>query len=268
MADTTLRETGLPVPVIPGDPQTPSPSPSGAPAPAGDDARVMSLVDHLTELRNRIIKIILAVVAGGIVGFILSEALIAFFVRALPTDEPLITLGVGDAFAIRIRIAFVTGIILAMPVILYQLWAFVSPGLTAQERRVARPWIPLALVFFALGSVLAWVVLPFAVAFLLGFATPDLRPTLTATHYFDFVTTMFLAFGLVMEFPILLYGLSRVGIVTSARLRGARRYAILGIAIFAAAVTPGGDLVSPGVLGVTLYLLYEGTIIAIRRSGR
>ena len=91
---------------------------------------------------------------------------------------------------------------------------------------------------------------------------------LTAGPYFDFVTTMFLAFGLIMEFPILLFGLSRVGIVTSARLAAARRTIILGIAIFATAITPGGDLVSPIVLGVTMYLLFEGTIFFIRRSGK
>ena len=91
---------------------------------------------------------------------------------------------------------------------------------------------------------------------------------LAAPPYFDFVTTMFLAFGLLMEFPIVLYALSRVGIATSARLRASRRMVILGIAIFSAIATPGGDLVSPTVLGLTMYVLFELTIIAIRRSGR
>jgi sec-independent protein translocase protein TatC len=91
---------------------------------------------------------------------------------------------------------------------------------------------------------------------------------IAAGPYFDFVTTMFLAFGLVMEFPILLFGLSRVGVISSERLRAARRYVVLGIAIFAAVATPGGDLVSPFVLGGTMYLLYELTIIVIKRTGR
>jgi sec-independent protein translocase protein TatC len=93
-------------------------------------------------------------------------------------------------------------------------------------------------------------------------------PTIELRGYFEFVTTLFLAFGILMEFPILLIGLSRVGIVTSDRLRRSRRMVILIIAIFAAAVTPGGDLVSPFVLGLTLYLLFEGTIVFIRRTGR
>ncbi|HEX5823670.1 MAG TPA: twin-arginine translocase subunit TatC, partial [Candidatus Limnocylindrales bacterium] len=91
---------------------------------------------------------------------------------------------------------------------------------------------------------------------------------LAAAPYFDFVTTMFLAFGLLMEFPIVLYALSRVGILTSARLRSSRRMVILGIAIFAAVATPGGDLVSPLVLGGTMYILFELTVLAIRRSGK
>jgi sec-independent protein translocase protein TatC len=165
-------------------------------------------------------------------------------------------------------VSIVVGIVLAMPVILYQLWAFVAPGLTAQERRVVRPWVPLALAFFALGVAVAWVVLPFALGFLLSFGRGVFVNQLAAGPYFNFVTTMFLAFGLVMEFPILLFGLSRVGILTSDRLRAARRYVLLGIAIFAAVATPGGDLVSPLALGGTMYLLFEATTLVIARTGR
>jgi sec-independent protein translocase protein TatC len=162
----------------------------------------------------------------------------------------------------------VTGIILAMPVILYQLWAFISPGLTAPERRAIRPWVPLALLFFAIGVAIAYFVLPFAIGFLLSFAGGGLVAAPAAGPYFDFVTTMFLAFGLVLEFPILLYGLSLANVVTSRQLRSWRRMAFLVIAIFAAVATPGGDLVSPLVLGGTMYILYELTIVFIRRSGR
>ena len=176
--------------------------------------------------------------------------------------------GLGDAFFINVKIAIVVGIILAMPVILYQVWAFIAPGLTPSEQRIVRPWIPVALVFFAMGVAIAYVIMPFAVQFLLGFSSQYLNPLITAGPYFDFLTTLFLAFGLIMEFPILLFGLSRVGIVTSERLSKARRMAILVIAIFSAAATPGGDLVSPFVLGLTMYVLYEGTVIVIRRSGK
>ncbi len=247
---------------------TPSPEPAApSPQPATPSVE-MSLVDHLVELRNRLVKMVLAVAVASVVGFLLGDQIVAILRSPIPGDKPLYYTGLGDAFVIKVKIAVVVGVILAMPVILYQLWAFIAPGLTAAERRVVRPWIPLALLFFAIGTVIAYVILPFAAGFLLAFSTADLQPLITAGAYFDFVTTMFLAFGLIMEFPILLFGLSRVGIVTSQRLSGLRRPAILGIAIFATAITPGGDLVSPTVLGVTMYVLFEATIIAIRRSGK
>jgi sec-independent protein translocase protein TatC len=248
----------------------PAPAPSpGSPA-SGEPGGVMSLVGHLAELRNRIVWSILGIAAGAVIGFAAGDPIIAFL-RAplpLPADEPLRFTSIGDPFAIKIRIAIVAGVILAMPLILWNVWRFIAPGLTASERRAILPWIPAALAFFLVGVSIAYVVLPYAAAFLLQFQTPDLQPLLTAREYFDFVSTLFLAFGLLMEFPILLVGLSRVGIVTSERLRRSRRVAVLGIAVFAAAVTPGGDLVSPAILGLTLYLLFEGTIVVIRRSGR
>jgi sec-independent protein translocase protein TatC len=242
--------------------------PPAEPPPGGEVGAVMSLVDHLAELRNRIIWSIVGIVLGAAVGFYFGDEIIAVLRSPLPTDVPLGFTGIGDPFAIRIRIALVVGIILAMPVILWNVWRFIAPGLTSGERRAILPWIPAALLFFVGGVSIAYAVLPYAAAFLLSFGTDDLQPILMAPEYFDFVTSLFLAFGLLMEFPILLVGLSRVGIVTSERLRRSRRVAVLGIAVFAAAVTPGGDLVSPAILGLTLYLLFEGTVVVIRRSGR
>jgi len=249
---------------VTGVPVTPPSGPSNAAAP---DDSVMSLVDHLGELRTRLFRVILAVVAGGAVGFVLAETVRNYLIDLLP-DGTAQTLGPGDGFAITLRIALVIGIILAMPVILYQVWAFIAPGLTPQERKTVRPWVPLALIFFALGVGIAYLVLPYALSFLFSFNDERLVENVAAGPFFDFVTTMFLVFGLVMEFPILLVGLSRVGIVTSDRLRQVRRYVILGIFIFAAVATPGGDLVSPFVLWCTMYLLYELTVLFIKRTGR
>jgi sec-independent protein translocase protein TatC len=241
-----------------------------APPPAATPGTVMTLVDHLSELRSRLIKSVLTIVAGSAVGFVLAPTIRRILVSPLPAGkQQLIVLGPGDGFAITLRIAIAVGIILAMPVLLYQLWAFVAPGLTPSEKRTLRPWIPLALFFFVLGVTVAWIILPFAIQFLLAFTDDTtLIATLAAPPYFDFVTTMFLVFGLLMEFPIVLYAFARVGIVSSTRLRSSRRMVILGIAIFSAIATPGGDLVSPTVLGITMYVLFELTIIAIRRSGR
>jgi sec-independent protein translocase protein TatC len=264
MADTdAVRGAGLPdrLPAV----QTPS-SPG---QPAAQPEKVMTLVDHLTELRTRIVRSIVAVVVGTAIGFLVAPEIKLFLVGPLPASAlPLQVLGPGDAFGIQLRIAVVVGIILAMPVLLYQLWAFVAPGLTPTERRALRPWIPLALFFFVLGVSIAYAILPFAIGFLLAFTDTVIVAHLAAPPYFDFVTTMFLAFGLLMEFPIVLYALARVGILSSARLRTSRRMIILGIAIFAAVATPGGDLVSPTILGGTMYILFELTLVAIRRSGR
>jgi sec-independent protein translocase protein TatC len=259
MADAdALREPGVPVPVSP-EPTPPSATP-------GDEG-VMSLVDHLDELRKRLFRIILAVAVFGVIGFLSAEFFIDMLLNLLPRQEAQ-TLGPGDAFAIQLRVALVIGVILSMPVILYQGWAFIAPGLTASEQRAIRPWVPLALFFFALGVGIAYLVLPFALNFLFSFNDDQLVENVAAGPYFDFVTTMFLAFGLVMEFPIILYGASRVGILTSAQLRASRRYVVLGIAIFSAIATPGGDLVSPFVLGGTMYVLFEATVFVIRRTGR
>ena len=193
-----------------GDLSVPPATPPPA-APPTDDT-VMSLVDHLGELRSRIFRSIIAVVAGAGVGFYFGTAIRKVLQEPLG-DLPLQVLGVGDAFFIQVKIALITGIILAMPVLLYQLWAFIGPGLTPAERKTIRPWIPMALVFFAIGVLIAYLVLPFAIQFLFSFTDETLQARPAAGQYFDFVTTMFLAFGLVMEFPILLVGLSTVGIV-------------------------------------------------------
>ena len=228
----------------------------------------MSLTGHLAELRNRILWSGLAIAVGGSIGFAWGGPIIEVLKGQLPPDVKLIQIELGDGFAVRIQIALVVGVILAMPVLLWHVWRFISPGLTATERRAVLPWIPAALVFFALGVSIAYLILPYATQFLLSFVPEGVERTINFRSYLDFLSTLFLAFGVLMEFPILLVGLSRVGIVTSARLRGARRLVILGIAVFSAVVTPGGDLVSPTVLGLTLYVLFEGTIVFIRRTGR
>jgi len=261
-ADAPTVATGL-TPATPGGGV--APSPAGAPAVEGE--KVMSLVDHLSELRWRIFKALIAVAIGTAIGFFFVTQLIAILSRPLG-DRPLYFTSPGEAFFIQLKLSIVVGIILAMPVILFQLWRFISPGLTPEERRLARPWVPVALLFFAIGVAVAWVVLPYAMGFLLGFETPNLQALITADNYFGFIGTMFLAFGLTMEFPIILVLLSKVGIITSARLRSSRRYVILGIAIFAAIVTPGGDIISPVVLGLVMYALYELSIVLVRVGGR
>lgn len=255
-------------PGVGGIPATPDPVPATPPAAPPADDSTMSLVDHLGELRSRVFKALIAVGIGSVIGYYYAVPVRNFLILPLGPDRVLQVLGMGDAFVIQLKISIVIGIILAMPILLYQVWAFVAPGLTPTERRTVRPWIPLALLFFAIGVAIAYFILPYAIAFLFSFTDDKLVARPAAGPYFDFVTTLFLVFGLIMEFPILLVGLSRVGIVTSERLSGSRRMIILGISIFAAVVTPGGDIVSPIVLGSTMYILFELTLLFIKRSGR
>ena len=245
----------------------PPASPPAAPTAAGDES-AMSLVDHLSELRRRVAISLLAIALGSGVGFYFAPQLITFLKAPLNLGKPLVYTGLGDAFFINLKLAIVVGIVLAMPILVWQLWRFISPGLTREERRMARPWAPLAIVFFVIGVTVAYVILPFASTFLLSFSSADLQPLITASEYFGFVTTLFLVFGLVMEYPIVLVLLAKVGIINSARLRRSRRVVILAIAIISAVATPGGDPISPTVLGVTMYLLYEFSIVLIRLGGR
>jgi sec-independent protein translocase protein TatC len=228
----------------------------------------MTLTGHLVELRHRLFIAAFSLVPGTIIGFILSGRIIHVLKAPLPTDKPLVALGLTEPFMIQLQVALVTGVILAMPVILYQFWAYVSPGLTPQERSAARPWVPMAMFFFAMGVGVAYFILPYASGFLFGFQTSDITLMLTAEDYFGFMTTLFLAFGLVMEFPIFLVLLSKVGIVTSQRLRRSRRMAILGVVVFANLITPGADFVSPAVMAIVMYALYEVSIVMIRMGGR
>jgi len=228
----------------------------------------MTLVDHLSELRRRVAISVLAIVLGSVIGFLLAEPIIKLLLTPLPDGE-VVFLTVGGGFFVYLRIAVVVGILLALPVILYQVWAFVAPGLMPDERRAALPWIPMTVVFFLMGAAVAWVTLPYAVGFLLGFQIDGSLIALpSAEAYFSFVTIMFLLFGLVMQFPIVLIFLERLGVLNVDQLKSMRRYVLLGVVIFAVVATPGGDPISPLVLSGTMYALYEFTIFLLQRRRR
>ena len=225
----------------------------------------MTLLDHLEELRRRLIIIIVAILLGAVAGFVVSGSVLDLLRSRLPVPyQTIYFTGPADAFGVQVKIAGFLGIALAMPVILFQVWRFVTPGLTRSERRVVWPVMIAAILLFSLGIVVGFLIIPFAMAFLIGFARPGLQPLLTIDGYIGFVTTMLLAFGIVLEFPILLVGLARVGIVSYKRLAAQRRLIIVGITVFAIVVTPGGDPISPTILGSVMYLLFEGSLLVIR----
>lgn len=235
-----------------------------------DDPGTMSLLEHLEELRRRLIIMVVAVVVAAIIGFLLSGLTLDFLIRPLPSQfEHLVFTGVGDAFFVRLKVALFLGIAIAMPVALYQVWRFVTPGLTRRERRVVWPLLFSGLFLFVIGMAVGYVIIPFALQFLLSFAEPGrIDPLLTISEYVGFVTTMMLAFGLVMEFPIVLLALTRVGILSYRRVAAQRRMIILGIVVFAVVITPGGDPFSPTILGGVMYILFEITLFFMRLMSR
>ncbi len=236
------------------------------PNPPEPEPSTMTLVEHLSELRRRIFICVLAVVAGGVLGFWQAPNIIVLLLQPLP-GQKVVFLSLSAGFMLYLRIAIVCGVVLGLPVILYQTWAFVAPGLTERERRAILPWIPFTVIFFLAGCAVAYVTLPYAAAFLGGFQIPghaELLPSGEA--YFGFVTMIFLVFGVVMEFPIVLVLLNRLGLVKRDQLRANRRYVLMGIVVFSAVVTPGGDPVSPVVMAGTMYLLFEFTIFWMGRS--
>ena len=228
----------------------------------------MSLVEHLEELRSRIIVVALAVAVAAAAGFFLAEPVLGILLGALPEDTDVIQIRVLEGLGVQIRLALFIGLALAMPVILYELWAFVTPGLTRTERRVVWPLLIVALLFFALGIGLGYLVIPNALEFLLGFSLPGVPPMLDVAEYIGFVTTLMIAFGLAFQFPIVLIMLNRIGILSYAFLAARRRWVVVIIVLVAIVITPGGDPVSSGILSLIMYGLFEGALQIMRMARR
>jgi sec-independent protein translocase protein TatC len=226
----------------------------------------MSLIDHLDELRSRIIVAAIAVALAAVAGFFLAEPLLTLLLDALPEGSDVIQLRVLEGLGVRIRLALFIGLALAMPIVLYEVWAFVTPGLTRRERRVVWPLLLVAVVFFALGIGLGYLVIPNALEFLLDLSLPGVPPMLDIGEYIGFVTTLMIAFGLAFQFPIVLILLNRVGILTYAFLAGRRRFVVLIIVLVAIVITPGGDPISSGILSLIMYGLFEGALQVMRMA--
>jgi sec-independent protein translocase protein TatC len=235
-----------------------------------DDGR-MSLMEHLTELRDRVIKVVIAVVVGMVVAFVLYEYIFDFLIAPYEdiansdnslTEGKLLQIDPLEGFGVRMKLSMYAGIALAMPVILWQIWRFVTPGLYAHEKRYAIPFLVSALTLFVMGAGLAYYTLPRALEFLIDIGGTDNFATAFAPgKYFTLITYMMLAFGIGFEFPILLIFLQMAEIITPQQLRGARRYAIVGICVLVAVITPSGDPISMLMLSVPMIIFYEVSII-------
>lgn len=225
----------------------------------------MSLVEHLDELRSRIIVVAISVAVATIIGFFLSDLIVVLLRGPLPDEhDQLFQLGIGEVLAVKLRVALYVGIGLSTPVILYELWRFVTPGLTPTERRVVWPMLIAAIGLFALGLTVGYLVLPYAVTFLLSLTLPGVTTTLRLTDYVSFALTVLLAFGLAFQFPVAILLLGRAGILSYGFLSRRRRWAVLIIVLLAVVLTPGGDPISSIVLSLVMYALFETTLQLMR----
>jgi sec-independent protein translocase protein TatC len=241
----------------------------------------MTVVEHLEELRARLLVSIIAVAVGAVGGWLLFDSVMDLLrgpfcnaVNALPkaqqppTGCALIFSGPVEPFLIKLKVVAFLGLGLALPVVLWEFWAYITPGLTKKERRLAVPFVACSLVLFALGGWLAFLTLPKGLQFLLGFAGGDFVALLSASRYIGFAMLLTLAFGLSFEFPLVLIFLAKVGIVSSRQLRGFRRYAILVIAVFAAVITPSQDPYTMFAMMLPMVIFYEAAILVIRLMKR
>ncbi len=256
-----------------------SPPDTATPAPGGGsrvphlgrgnpDAR-MPLMEHLRELRNRLMKAVLGIILGMVVGWFIYARAFSFiagpFCRVPIQDtvgcgrdgHPLIVTGVFDPFFVKLKVAFVVGLIVSSPIWFYQLWAFIAPGLYRREKRWAFAFVGAAVPLFALGGVFAYLAMSRGLRFLLGLTPVDVRPLITIDTYFGYAMAMLLIFGLAFELPLILVMLNMAGAVSHAFIRKHRRVMIFLVFVFAGAATPSPDPFSMLLLAVPCVILVE-----------
>jgi len=224
----------------------------------------LTIVEHLQELRQRLTTCAIALVIGTIIGLIFSDQIFRLLmVPAGPGFQTYVT-EMTEMFTTYFKVAIMTGIALAMPVFVWQVFGFVGPGLTHKERRIVFTLLPLVSLFFLFGMLFAYfVVLPFAVRYLLHFSDIA-NDIIRISNYIGFVTTVELWLGLAFETPLIIYMLAKVHLVDVKRLSSYRKYAILAVFIIAAAITPTPDPFNQTLVAVPLYLLYELGILFAR----
>ena len=222
-----------------------------------------SFISHLVELRQRLVRAVGAVLAIFVVLFIfpgsgyIYDVLALPLMNALPEGSKMIATGVITPFMVPVKVTALVGFMIALPFVLYQAWAFVAPGLYEHEKKLALPLIVASTVLFFLGVAFCYFfVFGKVFAFIHDFAPKSITPAPDIEAYFSFVITMFLAFGITFEIPIVVIVLVRMGIVTVEKLREARPYVVVGAFVIAAVVTPP-DVLSQFMLAVPMCLLYE-----------
>jgi sec-independent protein translocase protein TatC len=222
--------------------------------------RLMSIWEHLKELRNRLFKAVLALAVGTGVSFMFADRLIHWLTLPIGSQYKLQSIEVTENFSVFMQVSLLSGFIIAIPVILYQLLAFIFPGLTSKERRWIRVGIPLATIFYASGALFTYyVMMPTAIPFLLGFMDIPTNPRLS--NYLNFVTSLIFWVGLAFESPLVVFLLAKLRLVTAGMLARQWRIAVVVIAVMAALITPTGDPVNMGILMAPLIVIYLVSIL-------
>ncbi|MFQ6611743.1 MAG: twin-arginine translocase subunit TatC [Fidelibacterota bacterium] len=223
----------------------------------------MSFLDHLEELRWRLVKSIIAILIGAIITYVFIDDILNFLLQPtekLSTPMNLQVLKVQGMFMIKWGMALVGGVVLAIPVLTYQLWKFIAPGLYDQERRSTGPVIVFSYLSFIVGLFFAyWVIIPFSLEFFTSIGIPDVSNNFSINYYFSFITWLLVGSGVIFELPVLVFILSVVGFLTPPFMRHYRRHALVVILLLSAFITPP-DPVSMVVMAVPLIGLYEFSI--------
>jgi sec-independent protein translocase protein TatC len=235
-----------------------------------DAGGAMSLVDHLAELRNRIILCLLALAVGMTIGFFLYNTVLDWLVEPYCTVKRNVSPGSTcrlvvtdplESFSIRLKLSAYLGFLLASPVVLFQLWRFITPGLYAREKRFAIPFVFSSVILFLAGAGLAIWTFPKTLEFFAAFGGSELELLYTPGKYLGLLTLMMLIFGIGFEFPVVLVFLQVAGILTWQTLVRVRRYAIVGVVVLDAVITPSGDPVTLLAMAIPMILFYEVAIL-------
>ena len=230
-----------------------------------DKTEKRPLTDHLDELRVRLIRCSIAVAAGFVASYAFKEKIFSVLMKpllaAMNKNGTMIFTGLPEAFFTYLKTAFIAGLLLASPVIIYQFWMFIAPGLYKKERRALLPAVILSVFFFTGGALFGYfIVFPFGFRFFLGFATGSIQALPSMREYLAFSSKLLLPFGVVFELPIVVYFLTKIGLLHPAFMRKYRKHALIVILIVAAIITPTSDIPTLVIVSLPLYVLFEASI--------
>jgi sec-independent protein translocase protein TatC len=228
----------------------------------------MPFMAHLEELRKRLVVCAIAVGAGSIIAYFFSKQLFSVLIlpltKVLPAESRLIFTSLPEMFITYLKIAFIAGIILAIPVIFYQLWMFLAPALYQQEKSYAIPFVVFSTILFVAGALFGYfIVFPYGFKFLVGFATEDIQALPSVKQYFSFAIRLLLAFGAVFEMPVVVVFMTKIGLITPQAMKKFRKFAILAAFILSAILTPP-DVATQIMMALPILILYELSIFLSR----